>query len=55
MNFYTKVLSKFANENNLKLILKVEVDSEDGISNQKVEETEIALRVLGLDDQIEEE
>jgi len=55
MNFYTKILSKFANENNLRLILKVEVASEDGISNQKVEETKIALRELGLNDQIEEE
>ena len=55
MNFYTKVLSKFANENDLRLILKVEVASEDGISNQKVEETKIALRELGLNDQIEEE
>ena len=54
MNFYTKVLSKFANENNLRLILKVEVASEDGISNQKLEETKIALRELGLNDQVEE-
>lgn len=55
MNFYTKVLSKFANENDLRLILKVKVASEDGISKQKVEETKIALRELGLNDQIEEE
>ncbi|MCD4845168.1 MAG: hypothetical protein K8R25_11850 [Methanosarcinales archaeon] len=55
MNFYTKVLSKFANENDLRLILKVEVALKDGISNQKIEETRIALRELGLDDQVEEE
>lgn len=55
MKFYTKVLSKFANENDLRLILRVEVASDDGISNQKVEETKIALRELGLDDQVEEE
>ena len=55
MNFYTKVLSKFANENDLKLILKVEVTSINGVSNQKVEETKMALRELGLDDQVEEE
>ncbi len=55
MNFYTKVLSKYANENNLRLILKVEVASENGISNQKLEETKIALRELGLNDQVEEE
>ena len=54
MNFYTKVLSKFANENDLKLSLKVEVASEGGISNQMVEETKIALRELGLDDQVDE-
>ncbi|MEW6381834.1 MAG: DUF499 domain-containing protein [bacterium] len=52
MNFYTKVLSKFAVGKGLKLTLKVEVAPDEGISEQKIEETKIALRELGLDDNI---
>lgn len=53
MNFYTKVLSKFAAGMGLKLTLKVEVSSDAGIPIQKVEETKVALRELGLSDNIE--
>jgi len=53
MNFYTKVLSKFAAARGLKLELKVEVKPEGGISKQKLEETKAALRELGLNDDIE--
>jgi hypothetical protein len=49
MNFYTKVLSKFATGRGLKLTLSVEVAPEGGISPQKVEETKVALQELGLD------
>lgn len=54
MNFYTKVLSKFAASKGLKLKLTVKFDlsSEGVISQQKIEETKVALRELGLDDQI---
>ena len=52
MNFYTKVLSRFAAGKGLKLILNVEVSPEEGISTQKIEETKIALRELGLDDDV---
>ena len=52
MNFYTKVLSKFASSRGLKLTLKVEVSPEGGVSKQKAEETKSALRELGLDDNI---
>ena len=52
MNFYTKVLSKFAGGKGLKLTLSVEVTQEGGISTQKIEETKAALRELGLDDNI---
>ena len=48
MNFYTKVLSKFASGHGLKLTLRVEVASEGGISPQKIEETRTALQELGL-------
>jgi hypothetical protein len=53
MNFYTKVLSKFATGQGLKLTLSVEVSHEGGIPVQKIEETLVALRELGLDDDIE--
>ncbi|HEV3255298.1 MAG TPA: DUF499 domain-containing protein [Gemmataceae bacterium] len=52
MNFYTKVLSRFAAAKGLKLTVKVETSSEAGISVQKIEETRIALRELGLDDNL---
>jgi hypothetical protein len=53
MNFYTKVLSKFATGQGLKLTLSVEVSPEGGIPVQKIEETRVALRELGLDDDVE--
>ena len=52
MNFYTKVLSKFATAKGLKLKLSVEVAPEGGISKQKLEETKAALRELGLSDDL---
>ena len=52
MNFYTKVLSKFAAARGLKLKLTVEVSPEGGLSKQKIEETKSALRELGLSDDI---
>jgi hypothetical protein len=48
MNFYTKVLSKFASGRGLKLTVKIEVSPEGGVSKQKAEETKTALRELGL-------
>ncbi|WP_315701866.1 MULTISPECIES: ATP-binding protein [unclassified Bradyrhizobium] len=53
MNFYTKVLSKFAATSGLKLTLRVEVAPAEGVSTQKVEETKLALRELGLKDSLE--
>ena len=55
MNFYTKVLSKFASTAGLSIMLRVEVAPVGGISSQKVEETKVALRELGLKDSIEGE
>jgi hypothetical protein len=52
MNFYTKVLSKFASARGLKLTVKVEVGPEGGISQQKLDETKSALRELGLNDDV---
>ncbi len=52
MNFYTKVLSKFASACGLKLTLTVEATPEGGVSKQKLDETKSALRELGLNDDI---
>jgi Protein of unknown function (DUF499) len=55
MNFYTKVLARFAAGKGLKLTVSVEASPEDGISNQRVEETKVALRELGLQDDVQVE
>lgn len=54
MNFYTKVLSRFAATQGLKLIISVEVSPPDGLSKQSLEETQSALRELGLETQVTE-
>lgn len=53
MNFYTKVLSRFVTGGGLKLKVEIEVKSNEGISQQKVEQTKVALRELGLDENVE--
>ncbi len=53
MNFYTKVLSKFAGGKGLKLTLTFEAAPESGISAQKIEETKAALDELGLSPNLE--
>ncbi len=55
MNFYTKVLSRFAGSKGLKITINVEVSPEGGVSKQKLEETKIALRELGLTDDLKSE
>jgi hypothetical protein len=55
MNFYQKVLARFATGRGLKLTITVEVTPEDGISTQKVDETRTALRELGLPDDVDVE
>jgi hypothetical protein len=49
MNFYTKVVSKFAAGQGVKLKVTFEASPEGGVSKQKLEETRAALRELGLD------
>lgn len=53
MNFYTKVLSRFATTKNLRLTVTVDVAPEGGVSNQSLEETKTALRELGLKDDVQ--
>jgi hypothetical protein len=52
MNFYTKVLSKFATQSGLKIGLNVEIAPEGGVSKQKIDEIKVALRELGLPDDV---
>jgi Protein of unknown function (DUF499) len=52
MNFYTKVLSKFATQTGLKIGLSVEIAPDGGVSNQKLDEIKVALRELGLPDDV---
>ena len=52
MNFYTKVLSKFANAQGLKIEVSFEVTTDAEHTDSKAAETRAGLRELGLDDQI---
>ena len=54
MNFYTKVLSRFAHTPGVVLRVEFEVPSGDGVSDTKVEETRSALRELGLSETVEQ-
>ena len=53
MNFYTKVLSKFAGGQGLKLTLSIEVSPDGGVSSQRIDETRMALQELGLNSNVE--
>jgi len=53
MNFYTKVLSRFATTKNLRLTVAIEVAPDGGVSKQSIEETKTALRELGLKDDLQ--
>ena len=52
-DFYSKVLSRFTLEKGLKLTLHVEIAPDGGLSKQRVDETRVALRELGLSDNLE--
>lgn len=54
MNFYTKVLSRFAGSGGLKLSIQVDVTPADGLSRHAIDEARSALRELGLNDEISE-
>lgn len=55
MNFYQRVLSKFATGTGLRITVEVEVAPEGGVSEQRVEETRGALRELGLSDALDKD
>jgi hypothetical protein len=52
VNFYMKVLTKFASSHKLDLSLHAEISGNTPISPQKIEEMRAALRELGLDDEV---
>ncbi|NIM06025.1 MAG: DUF499 domain-containing protein [Armatimonadetes bacterium] len=53
MNFYTKVLSRYATSGKLRLTITFEAMPEGGLQPHSVSETKAALRELGLDDSVE--
>jgi hypothetical protein len=55
MNFYTKLLSKFATQAGLRIGLRVEIAPADGISSQRLDEIKVALRELALPDDVSTE
>jgi hypothetical protein len=52
MNFYTKVLSRFASNPGLKLEVSFEVARSEDVTEAKVEEAKAALRELGLSEEL---
>lgn len=54
MNFYTRVLGRFATGDGLKLTVSVEIAPSGGVSQQKADEMRSALRELGLNDKVDE-
>ncbi len=53
MNFYTKVLAKYATTGGLRIRVSFDVSPEGGLLPQRVDETKAVLRELGLDDTVE--
>jgi hypothetical protein len=52
MNFYTKVLSRFATGGGLKLTVTVDIAPPGGMTVSLAEETKVALRELGLPENV---
>lgn len=52
MNFYTKVLSRFASSPELKLTVSFEVPAEDDQARAKADEAKAGLKELGLDEDV---
>lgn len=52
MNFYTKVLAKYATSGGLKLNVSFEISPEGGLLPQRLDEMKALLRELGLEDDV---
>jgi hypothetical protein len=53
MNFYTKVLSRFATGDGMKLTVTIDIAPTGGVPKSKLDETLTALRELGLSEGVE--
>lgn len=53
MNFYTKVLARFAAGSDLRLSVTFHVSPKGGVSPERANETRSALRELGLNDEVQ--
>lgn len=53
MNFYTKVLAKYATTGGLKVRVSFEVAPDGGLLPHRIDETKAVLRELGLDDNVD--
>ncbi|PYQ42481.1 MAG: hypothetical protein DMF77_12725 [Acidobacteria bacterium] len=53
MNFYTKVLARFATQPGLNVALQVFVEPPGGVSQQQIDEMRAALKELGLEDRVQ--
>jgi hypothetical protein len=53
MQFYTKVLTRFASNRDLKLTMEVKFTVEGDVSEQQKNDTKSALQELGLDDELQ--
>ena len=52
MNFYTKALARFAAAKGLKLSLTVDVQPAGGVSKAKITKMQVALRELGMSEDV---
>ena len=52
MNFYTKILSKYATGKGLKVNVSIDISPDGGLSKESIEELKAALKELGLDDRL---
>lgn len=53
MNFYTKVLTRFAGASNLRIKVEFEVPAGPNVTDAKRQETRVALRELGLEEKLD--
>ena len=53
MQFYTKVLSRFATAGGMKITVVVDIEPPGGVSPERVAETKGALKELGMPDDVD--
>jgi len=52
MNIYKRILMKVQNSGSLGVTLEINLKNEEGISKEKIDEVKIALKELGMDDEL---